>query len=1067
GSGYTAYSTDGATWKSGGTIIDSTTKSSLGSGSTAMCYGHNIFLVLAGTSIAYSSDGLSWTIRTGVLPSATWRGVTAVGSNKKFVAISSNGKVATTDDPTTGSWQENTTGSTSLSSITSGSWGGLSYGDGKLMAVSYSAIAAYCADDSGSSWQNQSTGLSSIHSGEWYGTFFENSTFYAHTSNVYLAKNELTTNAEVSSIKFTNLNSSSTSAYKNDTNININEETTFTINDSDISNSKEGGKYCIRFDMKMIRLISAEISHQITKHNPTDVEDLGFKNCDTINFKNGETSGEILSYTTTTGQTSYKNGYGLQCSDHTSFSGTFTTSKAGENLYVTVEKNDSKPITNIVSPGLLDLTKWQASDTNLSTSINSGYWETRNIAYGNGKFYAVNYSGYVAYSSDGKTWQSGGTLPSGEWRGMAYGGGKFVAVSWNGYIAYSSDGATWSTVTGPSGSRSSYWYGGIAYGNGKFIITNGDAYVAYSSDGSSWEFIRPLSSIQSYGWDGAATCGKYNNVDRFLAICYYNNIAYSSTGITWSSPGSFSTMGYIGLCYGDDKFVAISSNGSVYCSTDGGAAWTLMGSPLESVSSNSGWSAISYGNNIFVAIASDGYAAYCNAASTPSTTIIPAFKFNGSEISGNTTKNISLNNATSITIPMENIRLVSASMKYQDTVKGHNIIDFSSQTNNTKNGCTLTFSGSTVNTNGFRTVPETNSTGDLQVNTTYGIKSLSITVAPLDGGATSDGKFRLKSETYGRAISDTSEKQVRSKETFYVNPADLTVTKAATQENSDVVTYKISFSMTKIKLISAQVTLDNRIVSKYPNFSWRENSRLVNWSKNPAIKDDNIDITNNYSNYDSESQLHSINSSSCRPNVIPTTYAGDCTFISQEYSTNPFTLNLAMPNKTFYGYYAPGITRIFSESTRGSSNNIEISTSISNSAYLIATEVTYPVNHLLATKYQTQTTENTKTINKDATTALKELTDEAAKNLKSNANTKVYIIKYRCPSKYMTRQLGNSSSAEESYNYSYLDNCATGTSTPYMYTVNSESELETALSNIADDIKSSTNANYQEAKNVN
>jgi hypothetical protein len=1070
-SGYTAYSTNGTTWQNGGKIVDSVTKSGISS-TTAMCYGHNIFLVLGGTSIAHSSDGLLWTVKTGAIPiNATWRGVTAVSSSGKFVAISSSGKVITVTNPTSANWTENTSGSSSLSSITSNSWGGVCCGSGKLMAVSYSAIAAYCSSESGSSWENQSTGLSSIHYGEWYGTFFENSTFYAHTSNVYLAKNELTTNSGVSSIKFANLKSSSD---YNGADIKIDEEATFTIRDSDISDTKEGNKYCIKFDMKMIRLISAEISNQVTEYyKPPAVESLSFENCDTINFKAGETSAEVLSYTTTSGVTNYKNGAGLQCGDHTKFSGTFTTSKAG-SLYVKVEKNDSKSITTSVSSGI-DLTKWHTASP-LPSSINNGSWQTRNIAYSGDKFYAVNHSGHIVCSSDGKAWTSGATLEyssskHGSWRGMSYGNGKLLAVSFNGYVAYSSDGTTWSTSNGPSSNRNSYWYGGTAYGTSKFIMTNGDAYIAYSSDGSIWEFLSsaPLKQMNVWGWDGAATCGKYNNVDKFLAICYYGQVATSPNGTTWSSLGNFSSSdSYFGLCYGDNKFVAINGGGSVYYSTDGGTTWTLVGSPLVSIS-NSTWSAIGYGNNMFVAIASNGYAAYCNDVLTSSTTIAPTFKFNGSTISGNTTVNVGTQNAEAKTIDMENIRLVSASLKYSDIAKGvHNVVTLSDSISNTKNGCTLNFSGTTSVTNGFRTVSETNSIGSLEVaNTTFGVKSLSITVAPLDGGAVSDGKFQLKSETDGKTISDISVKQVGSKETFYVNPADLTVTQTTAQKAENKVTYKISFSMTKIKLISAQVTLDNRAVSKYPDFSWRLNSRLVDWSKSSAAKDNDINITNKYSNYNSEDKLHSINSSSCRPTVSPKTYVGDCTFISQEYSTTPFILNLTAPNRSISGYYAPGIVRIFSESSRNSPNKLDVNTSTSNSAYLIATEFTYPVNHLLASAtaaYQTSTTANNKTLNRDATAALKELTKSAATELK-NSDIRVYIIKYKCPTKYTTHQLDTASSTTQDYDYSYLNSCASSSS--YIYTVNNEAELEVTLSEIAADIKSSGFANYQEAKIVN
>jgi hypothetical protein len=50
------------------------------------------------------------------------------------------------------------------------------------------------------------------------------------------------------------------------------------------------------------------------------------------------------------------------------------------------------------------------------------------------------------------------------------------------------------------------------------------------------------------------------------------------------------------------------------------------------------------------------------------------------------------------------------------------------------------------------------------------------------------------------------------------------------------------------------------------------------------------------------------------------------------------------------------------------------------------------------------------------------------------------------------------------FDYSYLDSCATGSSHPYLHDVSNESSLETALSEIATDLKSF--ANYTPAQNV-
>jgi hypothetical protein len=133
---------------------------------------------------------------------------------------------------------------------------------------------------------------------------------------------------------------------------------------------------------------------------------------------------------------------------------------------------------------------------------------------------------------------------------------------------------------------------------------------------------------------------------------------------------------------------------------------------------------------------------------------------------------------------------------------------------------------------------------------------------------------------------------------------------------------------------------------------------------------------------------------------------------------------------------------------------------------------TWPVNTVLHNAgYQDVVTDNGTGITtgvRDPQEALKIATKDVCTKLKEDwvSNIRIYVVKFRKQTKYKNR-INN---AEANFDYSYLNDCASGTSAPYMYDVNddenSEEALKAALSKIAEDIKSNAFASYKEAKNV-
>ena len=102
--------------------------------------------------------------------------------------------------------------------------------------------------------------------------------------------------------------------------------------------------------------------------------------------------------------------------------------------------------------------------------------------------------------------------------------------------------------------------------------------------------------------------------------------------------------------------------------------------------------------------------------------------------------------------------------------------------------------------------------------------------------------------------------------------------------------------------------------------------------------------------------------------------------------------------------------------------------------------------------YQWQSNSSGQITTFDSTAAVKEVTKSACAKLKSDygSNLRIYLIKFRKQDKYLHKI----TKSQVSFDYSYLNNCATGTSEPYLYeNVTNESGLKNALNAIYTNIK--------------
>ena len=156
--------------------------------------------------------------------------------------------------------------------------------------------------------------------------------------------------------------------------------------------------------------------------------------------------------------------------------------------------------------------------------------------------------------------------------------------------------------TAPNRTSNTFWFDTSKFNdseNGEISLKYFDSTteIPFSTEGT-------ISSTSRYWW---SVC--YGN-DKFVAITFDDNyFAYSTDGINWTEGTISSTSRYWrSVCYGNDKFVAVAGNNSTYFaySTDG-INWTE--GTISSTSRD--WYSVCYGNGKFVTVAYDSnYFAY-------------------------------------------------------------------------------------------------------------------------------------------------------------------------------------------------------------------------------------------------------------------------------------------------------------------------------------------------------------------------------------------------------------------------------------------------------------------------
>jgi hypothetical protein len=212
-----------------------------------------------------------------------------------------------------------------------------------------------------------------------------------------------------------------------------------------------------------------------------------------------------------------------------------------------------------VSTGTSNIAAYSSDGINWTASTLPSSVDWVSVAYGGGRFVAVDASGASAVSLDGEIWDYSGTVGH-TCNEVAYGRGIFVAIGQSGTdLSTSTDGVTWTLRTLPA---SATWRS-VVWGNNKFVAVNSTSNDgAYSFDGITWTAMTIGSA------DGSTVAGlqkvRYGQ-GLFVAAAYrstetgYSFVITSEDGISWNEQGlpddGGAVDGYKGLAFGNPQRV--------------------------------------------------------------------------------------------------------------------------------------------------------------------------------------------------------------------------------------------------------------------------------------------------------------------------------------------------------------------------------------------------------------------------------------------------------------------------------------------------------------------------------
>lgn len=198
---------------------------------------------------------------------------------------------------------------------------------------------------------------------------------------------------------------------------------------------------------------------------------------------------------------------------------------------------------------------------------------------------------YVYYGTGGKFTRVSLSGGMSSWRGgpcLCDSTRAVITINGNRYKFYSNNGTSWTRV-----STTSRTYVDGCMGNGYYVFITSSGYVDYSSNGSSW-------TAKSIGSGSKWSCIAYGN-NKFIALGTNGDLAYTSsiTGSWTYKATQLESRTWASVTYNGSLFVAIASNTNIIATSADGITWTegTLGT------TNRNWSRVKYENSHLYAVA--------------------------------------------------------------------------------------------------------------------------------------------------------------------------------------------------------------------------------------------------------------------------------------------------------------------------------------------------------------------------------------------------------------------------------------------------------------------------------
>lgn len=221
----------------------------------------------------------------------------------------------------------------------------------------------------------------------------------------------------------------------------------------------------------------------------------------------------------------------------------------------------------------------------------------RDAVHDGRRYVAVGDSGTIVTSPDGRTWTvQDKPRQAPDYYALEYANGLYVLAGDDGRIWTSQDAAAWTLRYG--GYKVDL--AGIAGAEGRWVAVGAEGAILSSPNPWPWQWTRRSSGTQQPL--AAVTAG----LDRFVAVGARGAIVTSDDGLTWTPQTSGTDADLQGVTFANGRFVAAGKNAAgkaVVLSSENGQAWKAQALDLP------GFVGLAYGQGRFVAVGSGGLVA--------------------------------------------------------------------------------------------------------------------------------------------------------------------------------------------------------------------------------------------------------------------------------------------------------------------------------------------------------------------------------------------------------------------------------------------------------------------------